>query len=82
MAVFGVWFKGRNTPAVVNSDSRSGAVSAAKRKGSTGSKGAVVAARKLKGASLRQARKGKWVRERANGGLTGGPFTFRPQLKK
>lgn len=65
-AVFGVWFRGRNTPVVVSAESRSEAISKARNRGAAGSKGVVVAARRLKGKSLSQARKGIWVRERPN----------------
>lgn len=83
-SVWGVWFKGRNTPHVVEADSRSAAVSKARKSGCAGSDQPVTSARTLKGKSLKEARKGNWVRERAGKEQTtdAGSYKYRPQLKK
>lgn len=82
MATYGVWFQGRNTPKIVTASTRSEATKKARRSKTAGNKAAIVSARRLTGASLRQANKGRWVRERANGSQRGGSFKYRPQLKK
>lgn len=82
MAVYGVWFEGRNTPKVVEASSRTHAIAKARKSKTTGHRGRVVSARTLKGSTLKQARRGDWVRERANGTTKGGSFKFRPQLKR
>jgi hypothetical protein len=79
--LWGVWFKGRNTPAVVDASDREEAIKKARATKCAGWNEDVVSCRKLKGKSLEQAKRGDWVRERANGSEEGGSFKYRPQLK-
>lgn len=79
--LWGVWFKGRNTPAVVDASKRGEAIKKAQESKCAGWDQPVVSCRQLKGKSLEQAKKGTWVRERANGSEEGGSFKYRPQLK-
>lgn len=78
--LYGIWFKGRNTPHVAAASSRSRAIAAARASKCAGSDQRVVSARPLKGRSLKAAQAGRWVRERANGTEEGGDFTYRPHL--
>jgi hypothetical protein len=82
-STWGIWFKGRNTPHVVEAGDRTSAISKARNSGCAGHDQPVVSARQLKGKSLTQARKGNWVRERAGSEQTtaAGSYKYRPQLK-
>lgn len=85
--VYGVWFEGRNTPAVVRAETRAKALSLARAKKSAGSQGDVNAVRQLKGKALSDANAGKWVRIRHDQGMNDqadtskGSYKYRPQLK-
>ncbi|MBW4636334.1 MAG: DUF1073 domain-containing protein [Iphinoe sp. HA4291-MV1] len=81
-SLYNVWFRGRNTPYVVEAATRSEAIAKARRDKPAGWDQLVVSARPLKGKSLKQAQKGQWVRERSTGKETGGSFKYRPQLKE
>ena len=68
MARWGVWFKGRNTPVVVTANTRSEAISKARRrkirpKGSV----PVVSARQLTSSERKSDRSGNWIRTRSDG---------------
>lgn len=66
MASYGVWYKNRSTPATFAADS----AEEARRKGNAKKKkgyGEIVSVRELKGKAARDARAGKWVRERVTG---------------
>jgi len=82
-----VFYEGRNTSQVVTASSREEAIKKAKEKGSTGSTGLVIEARKATEEESKQIRKGIWVRTRAKkyGGEAkahkSDPFKYRPQLK-
>lgn len=82
-----VFYEGRNTSQVVTANSRDEAISKAKKKGSTGSTGKVIEARKATSEETAKIRKGQWIRTRAKkyGGSDkpkkSDPFKFRPQLK-
>jgi hypothetical protein len=82
-STWGIWFRGRNTPHVVEASDRAAAISKARESGCAGHDQPVVSARQLKGRSLTQARKGEWVRERAGSEQTtaAGAYKYRPQLK-
>ena len=70
MATKGVWFEGRRTPVVVSANTRSQAISKArkaKRRG--GDK--VISVRTLTGTAATQAKAGKWVRTGPNGEAPG-----------
>lgn len=88
MAYWGIWHRGRNTPIVVEADTRSEAISKSKGTNRAGSDQPVESARKLTGKALEQAKKGEWVRIRKNQGMneepdtTKGAYKYRPQLKK
>jgi hypothetical protein len=63
---YGIWYKNRTTPVVVNAESSE----EARSKGSDRRKesyGAITAVKALKGADARAARRGDWVRTRASG---------------
>lgn len=81
--LYGVWPKGRNTPIVVRASDSSEAREKAKRTGAAGSKGPVQAAKKLSEQDAAKARRGEWVRTRADGSTSSssGSFKYRPQLK-
>jgi hypothetical protein len=79
--LWGVWFKGRNTPAVVDASDRGEAIKKARATKCAGWNQDVTSCRQLKGKSLELAKKGNWVRERANGSEECGAFKYRPQLK-
>jgi cation transport regulator ChaB len=81
-AKYGVWWSNRNTPTVVEAESGSEARTKANAKKKDGY-GSIVSVRRLTGASLTQANRGDWVRERASGaapGRTNAPSRYRPQL--
>lgn len=83
MAHYLVWFKGRNTSAVVAAPTRSSAIAKARAKRVTGASGPVVSARKANRSEQAQIRKGTWIRTRADGSKTSatGSYAFRPQLR-
>lgn len=83
MAHYLVWFKGRNTSAVVEASDRASAIAKARSKKVTGSAGPVVAARKANPQERSLINKGAWIRTRADGTKTSatGSYTFRPQLR-
>jgi hypothetical protein len=63
---YGIWYKNRTTPVVVNAESSD----EARSKGSDRRKesyGAITAVKALKGADAKAARRGDWVRTRASG---------------
>jgi hypothetical protein len=63
---YGIWYKNRTTPVVVNAESSE----EARSKGSDRRKesyGAITAVKALKGADAKAARRGDWVRTRASG---------------
>jgi hypothetical protein len=63
---YGIWYKNRTTPVVVNAESSD----EARSKGSDRRKesyGAITAVKTLKGADAKAARRGDWVRTRASG---------------
>jgi hypothetical protein len=63
---YGIWYKNRTTPVVVNAESSD----EARSKGSDRRKesyGAITAVKVLKGADAKAARQGDWVRTRASG---------------
>lgn len=65
MTVYSIFFSGRRTGIVVNANSRSEAISKARKKKRRGGN-EVEATRTLKGTELKQARAGKWVRNGPN----------------
>jgi hypothetical protein len=82
-AAYLVWFKGRNTCTVVNSETRSGAIAAARAKKVAGHNQPVVKARLANAEERRAISKGTWIRTRADGSKTSGTgsYKYRPQLK-
>jgi hypothetical protein len=83
-----VFYEGRNTAQVVTANNREEAIRIAKKRGSTGSKGKVIEARKATDDEVKKIRKGQWVRTRPKkyGGTDqpkkSDPFKYRPQLRK